>query len=449
MLIGMALKEGRSGKQYSIALPMQNVWNDQGSVGRNTGSMRLIIVSFIALAVRLLWAWRVVISRDFSGYTGIIDFQKTGDAGGYLVLARNLYLHHVFSFAQGLEPLDPTYFRAPGYPAFIAALGWPPSFALLFLVQAIAGTITAAITFKLAEPFGRHVALIAGLAMALAPMSVFYTTEIMSETLYTTLVVSACYLWFLSRAVWSGFVFGLSWLVRPTTMGFLIFAFVAVFLIRGWNEHRKTVVIICFSAILTVLPWVVRNFLIFHKFIPVATAGGRIGLLSGTFDISYGKDVWRQWYTQPELETGYGWSDPRSEDIYLQRAVQRIMENPLGWLRVRAKQYPWLFIDLGSYLHPSNAVAARFVKWGFLIGNALVLLLAVLGGWLSRSHPYLVIFPFFLVLFHLPLWIEPRYSLPMVPMMIILALFFISRARSRFRTLIPALSATRRVKFAA
>lgn len=387
-----------------------------------SGRMRLLIVVFIALAVRLLWAWRILIARDFSTYAGVVDFQSSGDAGGYIVLARNLNLHRVFSFAQGLQPLDPTYFRAPGYPALIAALGWPPSFALLFLAQAIAGTITAAITFKLAEPFGRQIALIAGVAMALAPMSVAYTTEIMSETLYTTLVVSACYLWFLNRTIWSGFVFGLSWLVRPTAMAFLVFAFLMVFLIRGWREHRKAVVVICFSAILTVMPWVVRNFVVFHKVIPVAVAGGRMNLLSGTFDISYGKDVWRQWYNQPELQTTYGWSDPRSEDIYLQRAIQRIRANPLGWLRVRAKQYPWLFIDLGSYLHPSNAIAARFVKWGFLIGNALILLFAAHGWWLSRSRPYLSIFPLFLVLFHLPLWIEPRYSLPMVPMMIVLAL---------------------------
>ena len=411
--------------------------------------MRLFFVCFFALAVRLLWVWRVVISRDFSSYTGILDFQKSGDAGGYIVLARNLYLHHVFSFAQGVEPLAPTYFRAPGYPALIAAVGWTPSFALLFLAQAIAGTITAAITFKLAESFGRQVGLIAGLAMALAPMSVFYTTEIMSETLYTTLVASACYFWFLNRAVWSGFIFGLSWLVRPTTMAFLIFAFVAVFLFGGWKEHRRRIAVICFAAILTVLPWVVRNLLIFHKFIPVTIAGGRIGLLSGTFNMSYGKDVWRQWYAQPELNTGYGWADPRREDIYLQRAVQRIMDNPSGWLRVRAKQYPWLFIDLGSYLHPSNAVAARFLKWGFLIGNALVVLLSAIGCWLCRSRPYLIIFPIFLAVFHLPLWIEPRYSLPMVPMMIILALVSLDQARSRFRTLLPGLTATKTVNFAA
>jgi len=51
--------------------------------------------------------------------------------------------------------------------------------------------------------------------------------------------------------------------------------------------------------------------------------------------------------------------------------------------------------------------------------------LAIYGMFLERrrfvSLTHIILFPIFLCLIHLPMWIEGRYSLPMMPLVLILA----------------------------
>lgn len=377
--------------------------------------MPSVYVFFIALVVRLCWVFYVLPSRKLSP----LNTATGSDSDVYLAIAQNIRLNFVFGITS------PTYFRGPGYPAFIAML-WD-SLVAICLAQAIIGAGTAFITYKLVSRFGKNVALIAGIGMALAPMSIFTTTEIMTETLYTFLLVLACYLWGENRLWFAGIAFGLSWLVRPTTMAFLVFATIATLIIR---KQRRAVATIAFAALLTVTPWIVRNAIVFHKFIPVAVTGGGTNLLSGSLDFTFGKDVWAKWWADPLLQTPYPRESTETDKLFFSRAVKRIKSDPIHWLRNRVRQYPWLFIDTGAYLHPTNLQLASAVKWAFVLGNALVLLLALWGAVLHRHELHLVLFPLFIVLFHLPLWVEPRYSLPMVPLMIALSSIVVGRLQS-------------------
>jgi hypothetical protein len=375
------------------------------------------VILFLAILTHAFWFLRGVERRSRDNLSGVIDSIVTGDAGAYIVLARNLRFQHVFGFEQS-GVVTPTYFRAPGYPFLIALLwvGEAPPTTLLLLVQALLGIGVAVLAYFIARPFG--VGLVAGTAVAFAPMSGAWTGEIMSETLYTFLIFLGIWFWLNAGYKWAGFIFGLSWLVRPTTMAFLAFLLiVSVFIPR----LRKSAVIITATAFLTVSPWILRNLVVFHKFIPVAVAGGRMNLLCGTFDIPYHSDIWAEWRNEPSLETGYSAADPRSEDVYFRRAVERIKADPLHWIVIRIKQYPRLLIDLGAYLYPQSRFLTLGLKTLFLIGNITVLLLAFFGGYLARSKLELILFPIFILLFHIPLWVEPRYSLPMMPMVIVLA----------------------------
>jgi hypothetical protein len=379
--------------------------------------LELSLVLLLAVFTHAFWFVRGVEKRSRDHLSGVIDFQETGDAGTYIVLARNLRFHGVFGFEQS-GPVTPTYFRAPGYPALIASLwfGDTPPTTLLLLVQALLGIGAAVLVYVIGLRFG--VGLMAGAGMALAPMSGAWTGEIMSETVYTFLVVFAILFWLRDCPKWAGFVFGLSWLVRPTTMAFLVFVLlVSVFLPR----LRKGALILTAIACLTVSPVILRNLIAFHTFIPVAVAGGGMNLLCGTFDIPYHTDVWAEWRKEPSLQTEYDRSDPRNEKVYLERALNRIKADPLHWIAVRLRQYPRLLVDLGAYLYPQSRILTLVLKASFLFGNIAVLLLAVFGGYFVRLWPELILFPVFILLLHVPLWTEPRYSLPMMPMVIILA----------------------------
>ncbi len=391
--------------------------------------MGLSLVLLLAVLTHAFWFVRALETRSRDHLSGVIDYIETGDAGTYIVLARNLRFHGVFGFEQS-GPVTPTYFRAPGYPALIASLwlGEAPPITWLLLVQALLGIGAAVLVYFIGLRFG--VGVLAGAGMALAPMSGAWTGEIMSETLYTFLIVLAIWFWLRDRHKWAGLIFGLSWLVRPTTMAFLAFVLLAaVFLPR----LRKGAIIITAVACLTVSPWILRNLIVFHRFIPVAVAGGGMNLLCGTFDIPYHTDIWTEWRKEPSLQTGYDRSDPRSEEVYLYRALDRIKADPLHWIVIRVKQYPRLLIDLGAYLYPHSPTLTVVLKFLFLVGNIAVLLLAIFGGYLARSWPQLILFPIFILLFHVPLWVEPRYSLPMMPMVIILASVGVCRLLASYR----------------
>ena len=121
----------------------------------------------------------------------------------------------------------------------------------------------------------------------------------------------------------------------------------------------------------------------------------------------------------------------------IQLGIARIRQHPVHWLRARAGQIPWLFIDSGDYL-PIDANRFAFgrawreghfltlaVKLGFVIGNFALVTSALVGVWLSRdrlaSLAPLWSFPRFLVVAHLPMYVEPRYGPPLVPFVTLFA----------------------------
>jgi len=60
-----------------------------------------------------------------------------------------------------------------------------------------------------------------------------------------------------------------------------------------------------------------------------------------------------------------------------------------------------------------------------VLGNVLVFVFALVGiiaerrGFVRLSH--LTLFPIFLMMISLPFWIEPRYGLPMMPLVAVLS----------------------------
>jgi hypothetical protein len=82
-------------------------------------------------------------------------------------------------------------------------------------------------------------------------------------------------------------------------------------------------------------------------------------------------------------------------------------------------------VMFGTALREKNLLVI-ITKLSFMTGNLLLFLLAAFGIWFNRQRIVeltpIVLFPIFLVLLHLPLWVgDSRYSLPMIPLVAILA----------------------------
>jgi 4-amino-4-deoxy-L-arabinose transferase-like glycosyltransferase len=399
-------------------------------------------VTLLALVVRLLWV-------KFGSW-------ESGDSQWYLETARNLAVNHLFS----VDGINPTAFRPPLYSSLIASL-WlgdsAPVFPVL-LVQSILGALTVTLVYLIARrQAGRGVALIASAGMALAPMTGRFTAVILTETLFTFLVTLGIFLWGRKQYALTGVAFGLGILTRVTLLPFVLLLPLLT-LIGPWRANRRGYMTIALLSLVLSSVWIVRNAIVFHRFIPVASSGYGTNLLLGSLEIGVADDVPQRKALLKSVDTA---SSAASSDetefdrVRLRAAIQRITQDPGRWLRARAQQYPRLLIDSGSYLFGSEGIAFKAAmrerKFGqvvvrsiFIVGNLLVFALAFFGVVAQRSQfaslTHIILFPVFLCAIALPLWIEPRYGLPMMPSVAILSaigaieLWHLMQRRVRFPT---------------
>jgi hypothetical protein len=178
--------------------------------------------------------------------------------------------------------------------------------------------------------------------------------------------------------------------------------------------------------------------------VSVATAWGA-NLFYGTVELQRGSNRWTQLIAaQARLGEASGMPSSSGEPVHSYAAeiqarngaVSWIRQHPLTWLRVRVRQWPWLLIDTGDYL-PVDAnhfsfgdalrtmrVSTLVLKLGFIGGNLVLVVLAARGAWslLTRWEETLALwsFPLYLILAHVPVYVEPRYGLPLVPFLAVL-----------------------------
>lgn len=408
-----------------MGLP-QSQTNGQGDKIPLAFNKDLIILTALGLFVRLLW---VAFGR-----------WESGDTPDYIVLAKNIAFHHVFSMDQTGTMLAPTAFRPPLYPALISLFWWGETVPAIpvMLLQALLGAATVALVYLIArERFSRAVAVIASLGMALAPFSGHYTAVLMTETLFTFIVTLGFFLWGRGQFFWTGIAFGVAALTRPTMSPFLLMLVLLTFL-PWWRQYRRGFITILVVTVAVASIWVVRNAIVFGKFIPVASSGYGTILLFGTIETKFiGDDVWTAALNDPVLRVEPGMDETEVDRAQLRKALQRIKDDPVHWLKVRAKQYPRLFMDSGDYLLGSRNVTIMealreprplviLVKVAFILGNMLLFIFAALGLFVERrrfvSLSHVTLFPLFLLAIHLPIWVgDSRYSLPAIPLISILA----------------------------
>jgi 4-amino-4-deoxy-L-arabinose transferase-like glycosyltransferase len=367
-----------------------------------------LLIFILALALRL--AALAFLPADIS----------VGDQPEYLDLARNLRFHGTFSFGTSLEPST---YRAPLYPLLIAALWWgqKPPVEAVHLCHALLGALVAPLVYAMAlRHFGRRAAAIGGLFIAFAPLSIHCVLWVVSETLFVFLLTAGLWRWGERSGFQAGLLLGAATLTRPITLILICLTGLAGLILRF---NRGVHLRLFLGAIVVIGPWTVRNAITQHAFIPVQTAGWGSVLYYGTVDIPYGSgNPWDVLLSDRAGEETRAIADTPAaiEHRYGQLALERIVADPLGWVWLRIRQAPRLFLDTGAYA--MGIMPAIVTKLAFVGGNVVFLVLSLAGIYIARKEwrttYHLLLTAITISGIHfLGQTAEPRYSLPLVPIM--------------------------------
>jgi hypothetical protein len=228
-------------------------------------------------------------------------------------------------------------------------VGWPGFLAILFEItgpSVIAGQLanfvlscaSAVLMALIARKWFQNdlVAWLSVLIMATYPNQIGYVSLLSTEILYQFLLLVCLYLLMLQRTVsWvlSGVVFGFASLVKTQSVFIPLFLLAGCSILNFWRRGTaprtdrmlRIILFVYATMILTIAPWTVRNYTVFHAFIPVSTNGGWT-LLTGNNPEANGDYI-------PETKLTDGIShDPKQQvqmdRIAQQRAVAWIKENP-------------------------------------------------------------------------------------------------------------------------
>jgi len=190
------------------------------------------------------------------------------------------------------------------------------------------------------------------------------------------------------------------------------------------------------AAAIAISPWTIRNYVQFKTFIPLQL-GVSTGFWVGT-DISEGG----RWQGEDKMLHHKFSKALRDDHLYVEKfyfkeAIESIKENPGGYLILLVKKTG------GFWRRPSVGGVEKFGLKKILIRGSnylvhyLAIVFGIIGSILVVKRKILLAYPLILIIFYYTLmyallFAEPRYRIPVLPMVIILAIYGFSRTLARF-----------------
>lgn len=398
--------------------------------------------------------------------------QLREDRDAYIAIARNLAAGNGFTSSrmEAGQDLEPTAFRPPLYPCLLAVGYYLNAGPLLTgILQVLLGIATVWFTWKTGQRLQlQWAALLAAGIVATDPILLQYTSYSMTEVLATFLCSLLLYLLVCSFSTrseelsastnkpllfWTGAVWGLAILCRPTFLAFLgIWLVIRLAdslkqrLLSNSEESRPASVsqqlaFLAAGILLAVSPWLIRNLVVFRAPILTTTHGGYT-LLLGNNPVFYNEVVQQPWGTVWTGESLDAWQKSLEADIaQLQPALETEQERD-RWMYQRARQnissQPSLFaqsclLRLKRFWNIAPlASAGQTPPRTLLLGVAsyyFVVLLGCLWGvclvvWKSERNwsPLIWLLVSFTIV-HLFYWTNMRMRAPLVPAIALLSVF--------------------------
>lgn len=344
------------------------------------------------------------------------------DAAGYDARANSILKDKIFG-----EVERPTAFKEPFYSFFLAGIYYVfgHNFLIVRTIQAILSAFTCVFLFLLArELFNESIGRLSGLIASLNPSFIKASEHLLTETLFTFILIVVVF-YFLKvlkspnskSSFILGFLLGIGSLTRSVLAPFTILLCITLFFFLRKRLSLKIImgnILVIFICFLTpIIPWTIRNWTVFHEFVPISTNVG-INLYSSYFP-PQGKLFG---FTAVDENTKHAStlnSEPEQSRFLLYKTLERIKECTVAQivkLEILKFLYFWVPIDWEIIGKGRYNIIYGFLLPFFIFGFVSL--------W-NQFKKYIVIYlPIFYHLFMaLITYASPRFRLPVEPYFIL------------------------------
>lgn len=399
----------------------------------------------MAFAVGL--AVRVAILANTGGLaTNIVDEQQYGQ------IAANILAGHGFAWAPGAL----TSIRPPLYPGLLAGIWaiFPASLQAVRIFQILLSLATACLVYALGSRiYGPKAGAWAAAACWLYPSFIFFDFLILTETLFTFLLVAFILLAIVTvqtprawAALACGLVLGLAALTRSILWPLpLVLCPLLAVLIRAPLARRLALPCLLLAGYsLVVMPWAVRNTTLQGVMTIVDTMGG-MNLRMGNYEFTPEDRMWdavslsgeQSWVHGLSLDLpGQSITEGQKEKWAQRKAIAYMRANPGVTFRRAFIKFADFWglerefmagVQQGLYAPPRWF--ALIASLAIVLAYVIVVVAAAAGVWLAapedwRLHVVLLLPVFVIMGAHTIVFGHSRYHLPLVPILAVYAAAF-------------------------
>ena len=361
-------------------------------------------------------------------------------------IARSIVLGKGFSSPLFGET-GPTAWMTPAYPYLVAAVfntfGIYTKASALFLLglNGLVSALTCIPVFFIARRgFGESVARRSAWVWALFPYGIYFPAERIWETWIATFLFTLLFLWGLyiedstRLRDWGGW--GLRWaiaaLVSPAVLGVLPFWGLWI-LYRRRQKGLKSIAQVAVASVLfitVVSPWFVRNYTVFHRFVPFRDNMGIVLLMGtrGTTDY-WGPYELGPWHNEKDWQEFQVLGEFRYMEAKKRHSIDFIRANPgwFAWTSVRRAVFLWT----GYWSFDKAYLQQEPLDPPNILFSTTFTVLTLLGLRKAFRVGSAIAMPYLIVLFTFPLIYyitspEVYYRRPIDPIMVILAVYAVS-----------------------
>lgn len=355
------------------------------------------------------------------------------------------------SIADGNIIGQESFFRAPFYIYLLGGIYAVFDNSILaarifgFLVGMVSVFITGRIAFKL---FGKKTAILAALIHAIYPIAIYFESELLVDSLFTFLfelsVLIFLYALETKETKWhilTGLIIGLAAITKPTILALLPIYIIWLFIKNdniGKSLSRSLILIA--SLIIIILPVTIRNLMVADDFVLISSSGGINFYIGNNAEAdgstaSMPPPLGHNWQIKDinyiaENETGQKLKASEISSFWFNKGINWITENKIDFIKLYLRKLYLCFDnpevsnnrDLKIFFANNSMLRLIPVNYAFILALVSIALFLLL---IKREFNSQILFVLIIILSYLLIlslfFINARFRLPVIPLLIILA----------------------------